>query len=75
MGKQRTLTKEDKKLAKRIKEIRKEKGMSQEELSNKIGANLSYVVYLETGRRGISLPMLYKISKALGVKTKDLFTF
>ena len=52
MGKQRVLTKEDKRLAQRIKEIRGEKRMSQEELSNRIGANLSYIAYLETGRRG-----------------------
>ena len=69
------LTNEDKKLSQRIKELRKEKEISQEELSNRIGANLSYVVYFETGRRGTSLPKLYKIAKALGVKTKDLFDF
>jgi len=75
MGKQRVLTKEDKRLAQRIKEIRGEKRISQEELSNRIGANLSYIAYLETGRRGTSLPRLYKIAKALGVKMKDLITF
>ncbi len=75
MGKQRLLTREDKGLAKRIKELRKEKEISQEELSNRIDANLSYVVYLETGRRGTSLPMLYRIAKALNVRVKDLFIF
>ena len=75
MGKQRPLKREDKKIAKRVRELRREKGISQEELSLRIGANLNYIVYLETGRRVTSLPMLYKIAKALGVKTKDLFTF
>lgn len=72
---QRQLTVEDKKLAKRIKEIREFKNIKQEELSLRIDANPSYIVFIETGRRGLSLPMVYKVAKALKVAPKDLFDF
>ncbi len=72
---QRELTTEDKKLAKRIKGIRIEKGIKSEEFSLKLGANPNYIVFVETGRRGLSLPMVYKIAKALKVSPKDLFDF
>ena len=75
MTRQRELTTEDKKLAKRIKEIRIQKGIKSEEFSLKLGANPNYIVFVETGRRGLSLPMVYKIAKALKVTLKDLFDF
>jgi transcriptional regulator with XRE-family HTH domain len=72
---QRQLTVEDKKLAKRIKEIRESKDITQEALSLKIGANPNYIVFVETGRRGLSLTMVYRLSKALNVTLKELFSF
>ncbi len=75
VARQRKLTKEDKKLAMCIRELRVEKGLSQEELSGRIGANLSYIAYVETNRRGLSLPMIYKIARVFGVKVGDLFQF
>ena len=74
-SRQRKLTLEDKKLAGRIKEIRLEKGMKLEPMSREIGANANYMVYVETGRRGLSLSKVYKIAKALGVPLKELFSF
>ena len=74
-ARQRLLTAEDKKLAKRIKEIRESKDITQEALSLKKGANPNYIVFVETGRRGLSLPMVYKISKALKTTLKELFNF
>ncbi|HUW22395.1 MAG TPA: helix-turn-helix transcriptional regulator [Candidatus Bathyarchaeia archaeon] len=71
----RKLKREDKKLAKRIREVRKERGLSQEELSLRLGHNVSYIAYVETNRSGVSLPTLYKIAKILKVKVRDLFTF
>lgn len=74
-SRQRRLTREDKKLARQIRRLREKRSLSQEELSSRIGANLSYIAYVETDRRGLSLPMLYKVAKVFGVKVKDLFSF
>lgn len=71
----RRLTKEDEKLAQRIKELRTQQGLSQEELSGRLGHNLAYIAYIETLRSGLSLPILYKLAKVLQVQVRDLFTF
>jgi len=71
----RKLRREDKKLAKRIRELRIERKMSQEELSLRLGHNVSYIAYVETHRSGLSLPTLYKIAKIFKVQVRDLFTF
>ena len=55
--------------------MRIERGLSQEELSLRLGFNVSYIAYVETHRSGVSLPTLYKIAKIFEVKVKDLFTF
>jgi len=73
--KQRKLTKEDKALAEKIQRLRREQGLSQEELSVKLGKHASYIVYIETGRRGLSLPMVYKLARILRVAVKELFDF
>jgi transcriptional regulator with XRE-family HTH domain len=70
---QRKLTREDRKLAKRIKDLRRQRGMSQYDLSLLLGKNHNYISYIETGRRAVSLPMVYRIAKALRVSVKDLF--
>lgn len=62
-------------LAERIKELRKKNGLTQEELSEMIEMNHSYIAYIENGQRGLSLPVLYKIAKALKVKVGELITF
>ena len=73
--KRRKLNKYDKALAKKIRALRIEQGLSQEELAGRLGVNLSYITYIETLRRGMSLPMVYKVAQILGVKVKDLFEF
>ncbi len=71
----RRLTKEDKKLVRKIRSLRIERKITQEELSERLGYNLSYMAYIETYRSGLSLPTVYKVSKILGVKLKELFDF
>lgn len=75
LSKTRALTSEDKKLAKRIRELREKRGLSQIELSLLVTTNTNYIAFIENDKRGLSLPMLYKIAKALKVKVSDLFTF
>ncbi len=71
----RNLTREDKRIADRIRKLRLERGITQEELSARLGHNLSYITYVETYRSGLSLPTLYKIAKILGVKLRELIDF
>jgi len=74
-ARQRKLSKEDKLLAKRIRELREKQNLTQEELSDRLGKNFSYIAYIETGRRGLSLPTVYRIARVLGVEVKELFDF
>ncbi len=73
--KRRKLIKEDRKLSQRIRELRTEQKMTQEELSGRLGRNLSYIAFIESGRNGLSLPVLYRLAKVFGVKVRDLVTF
>lgn len=63
-----------KKLGERIEELRRKKGLTQEELSEKAGLHRAYFWDVENGRN-ISIRTGYKIARALGVKVKDLFPF
>lgn len=74
-SRQRHLIKEDESLARKIRQIREEKELTQKELAERIGAHYFYITAIETGKRGVSLRMIYRIAKALGVKVKDLFDF
>lgn len=62
------------KLAIRIERLRKQRGMTQEELAEKAGLNRSYFWDIEAGRN-ISVKTAYKIARALGVKLSQLFEF
>ena len=62
------------KLSHKIEELRKKKGMTQEELAEKAGLHRAYFWDIENGRN-ISIKTAYKISHALGVKLSDLFNF
>lgn len=74
-SRQRQLTKEDRLLADKIRQIRDEKGLTQRELAERIGAHYFYITAVETHKRGVSLRMVYRIAKSLGVRVKDLFDF
>jgi len=50
-----------------LREIRNEKGLSQEEVGERIQTDRAYVAYLETGRRYPSVDMLIALAKALEV--------
>lgn len=64
-----------KKFGQRIRELRKERGMTQEQLSFEIDADNSYIANIENAHRDIPLSRIYKISKVLDVPLKDLFDF
>ncbi|MBI5971357.1 MAG: helix-turn-helix transcriptional regulator [Deltaproteobacteria bacterium] len=59
----------------RIKELRKLRRMSQEELSEKVGIDPKHLSRIEVGRGFPSLDTLEKIAGALRVEMKDMFEF
>ena len=57
---------------KRIKEIRKAKGLSQEKLANLAEVDRTYLPEVERGERNISLVVAEKIANALGEKLSKM---
>lgn len=57
----------------RIKELRLESGMSQEDFANHIDMARSYFAEVETGKRNVSIANLEKIVDGLGVTMEEFF--
>ncbi len=62
-------------LGARIKELRKIKGLSQEQLSIQVDVDPKYISFIECGRSAPSLETMENIARALEVEIKDLFEF
>ena len=56
----------------KIRKERRTKGLSQSDLSKKLGISASYLNLLESGRRTITVPLLIKIGNELALSLKDL---
>lgn len=59
-------------LAKRLKQLRAERGVTQAVLARRAGVTLSYIGRLETGRHDPQLSTLTKLAKALKVRVGEL---
>lgn len=57
----------------RLRQLRDERGYSQEELAERAGLHRNYVGGVERGERNVALENIVKLSKALSVKPGDLF--
>ena len=58
----------------RLREIREEKGISQEELSEKSGVSRTTISELETEKKEVTTNItLKKIANALGEKVSNIF--
>lgn len=57
----------------RVKELRKEKSLSQEALANIAEIDRTYMTSLENGKRNISLQNIDKIIKALDLTLDEFF--
>ena len=57
----------------RIKELRMERGLSQEDFSNLIDMSRSYFGEVETGKRNVAVVNLEKIVLGLGVTLEEFF--
>ena len=57
----------------RVRELRKQAGHSQEGFAHECGLDRTYVGGVERGERNVALVNIAKIAKALGVSISDLF--
>ncbi len=70
MNKERFL----KQFGKRIAEVRKERNLTQEELAELVNVHRAYIGFIEQGKRNPVVANIYRISKALNISLKDLFS-
>lgn len=61
------------KIGVRIRELRKETGLSQEKFASKIGMDRTYFASVELGKRNISIVNLEKIAQGLDVSLCKMF--
>ena len=59
----------------RIEEIRKEKGIRQEEFAKAMKVSRQTISSLENGRYNPSITLAYKIAKYFGLTIEDVFIF
>lgn len=64
-----------KKIGRRIKEIRKSRGLSQEKLSEMVDIAQNTLSYIETGDNFFTADTLEKIISALEIEPDELFNF
>ncbi len=60
------------KFGENVREIRKSKGLSQEQLSFKADLHRTYIGMIERAEKNITLSNIEKIAKALGVEIIEL---
>jgi transcriptional regulator with XRE-family HTH domain len=63
------------KFGRRLREIRAQRGMSQERFAEALGISVDFLSLIERGRNAPSFETLDKIAKRLRVSVADLFTF
>ncbi|MGD0888449.1 MAG: helix-turn-helix transcriptional regulator [Acidobacteriaceae bacterium] len=58
----------------RIRKLRFEHGeMTQQELADRVGAARQTIIALEAGKYAPSLLLAFRLARAFGVKTEDVF--
>ena len=59
----------------RIRELRKERRLSQEELAEAVGTTRQTITSIEVGKYVASLPLAYKIAHYFGRTIEEVFDF
>jgi len=60
-------------LGARIRELRRKRGLTQDEFADKAGLHRAQVGAFENGRMNITLASLHLVAQTLGVRIVDLF--
>ncbi len=61
-------------LGKRIRELRKSRGISQEKFALQIGLDRTYYASVEAGKRNISIINICKIARGFNITLSELFS-
>lgn len=56
----------------RVRELRKERKLSQEELAEMCDLHANYVGYIERAERAVNVVVLFQLAAALGVEPAEL---
>lgn len=59
-------------MGQRIQKIRRQKGITQQELADSLGVSFQYMSAIENGKGELSLELLVAVANRLGVTTDDL---
>ena len=59
-------------IGQRIRKIRKARGLSQEQLAEKVGISTTHMSHIETANTKLSLPVFIQIAEVLEVQTDSL---
>ena len=59
----------------RIRELRKERRITQEELAEAVGTTRQTITSIEVGKYIASLPLAYKIAHFFGMTIEEVFDF
>lgn len=59
----------------RIRELRRERRISQEELARAVGTTRQTITSIEVGKYIASLPLAYKIAHYFGLTIEEVFDF
>jgi transcriptional regulator with XRE-family HTH domain len=59
-------------VGKRIQELRKQRGMTQDDFALRAGINRTHLYRLESGKQSVTLRTLKIVADALEVKVRDL---
>ena len=62
-----------KKFGTKVRDLRKQRNLSQEELADKAGLHRTYIGMIERAEKNITLINIEKIANALEVSIKDFF--
>lgn len=54
-----------------LRELRKQRGLSQESLAHDAGMERNYISLLELGRNSASVKMIFKLAPALGISVSE----
>lgn len=61
------------KFGKQVRNLRRERGWSQEDLADNSSVHRTYIGAIERGEQNVSIDSIIKLAKALGVSLEQLF--
>ena len=60
-------------LGQRVRELRRERGYSQEQFAARCGLDRTYIASVEHGRRNVTIATVERIASGLGISVAELF--